>query len=68
MTTITIKEGKSLSRTVFNDFEDLIDEYYASKGMVLLHQIDENELSQASLKLIDASERKGKEDLLDFQG
>ena len=32
MTTITIKDGKPLSRKVFKTFEDLIEEYYASKG------------------------------------
>ncbi|MDA9057592.1 hypothetical protein N9K49_07090 [Flavobacteriaceae bacterium] len=68
MTTITKKEGKALSRSVFGTFEDLIEEYYASKGVVLLHQIELKDLPAASQKLIEESKKKGKKDLHDFQG
>jgi general stress protein 26 len=68
MTTITIKNGKKLSRTVFKSFEDLIDSYYASKEMVILHQIDYKDLNFKTQKDIKESKEMGKKNLIDFKG
>ena len=68
MTTITIKEGEELSRTVFQTFDDLIEEYYASKGIVMLHQVDFEDLPEVSQKAIEESRKMGKGYLLDFKG
>lgn len=68
MTTITIKDGKPLSRKVFKTFEDLIEEYYASKGVVLLHQVDFEDLPESSKKSIKESRKMGDKELFDFQG
>ena len=50
MTTIIIEDGEQLSRKVFKTFDDLIDEYFVSKGMVLFHQIDFEDLPPESQK------------------
>ncbi|MGB0880902.1 MAG: hypothetical protein ACPGTO_10085 [Polaribacter sp.] len=68
MTTITIKDGKKLSKSVFQTFEDLIETYYASKNTVMLHQIDFEDLPVASQKAIEESKKNGVSNLLDFQG
>ena len=68
MTTITIKDGEQLSRTVFQTFDDLIEEYYASKGIVMLHQIDFEDLPEGSQKAVEESRKMGKDNLLDFKG
>ncbi len=68
MTTITIENGKKLSRSVFDTFEDLIDEYYESKGMILLRQIDMESLTESQQQSIIDSQKKGGTDLENFQG
>ena len=68
MTTITIKNGEKLSKSVFQTFEDLIEAYYASKNTVVLHQIDFEDLPVVSQKAIEESKKNGLNDLLDFQG
>ncbi len=68
MTTITIENGEKLSRTVFKTFDDLIEEYYASKDIVLLHQINFEDLVEESQEAIEKSRKMGKSNLLDFKG
>lgn len=68
MTTITIKNGQPLSRNVFRTFEELIEEYYASQGIVMMHQADFDNLPATSQKSIEDSQKKGLDDLYDFQG
>ncbi|MCF6268111.1 MAG: hypothetical protein L3J41_00170 [Melioribacteraceae bacterium] len=68
MTTITIKEEKKLSKTVFQTFEDLIEEYYASENIVVLHEINFDDLPLSSQKAVEKSKKMGKDDLIDFRG
>ena len=68
MTTITIENGEKLSRSVFKTFDDLIEEYYANKGIVILHQINFDELSSSSQKAIEESKKMGRNNLIDFKG
>ena len=68
MTTITIENGEQLSRSVFKTFDDLIEEYYANKGIVILHQINFDELSVHSQKAIEESKKRGNNNLVDFKG
>lgn len=69
MTVITIKDGsKKLSRSVFKTFEDLIDEYYASQDIVILHQVNFEDLPDSSKKLIEESKKQGTQGLVNFQG
>ena len=68
MTTIIIEDGIQLSRSTFKTFEDFIDEYYESKGMIILQQIDFDTLTSVEQKSIEDSKKKGTDDLYDFQG
>ena len=68
MTTITIKNGEKLPRTVFKTFEDLIEEYYIHKGITVLNSINYDELSSSSKKAIKESKKMGADGLVNFQG
>ena len=51
MTTITIKDGKKLSKKIFQTYDELIEEYYASKGIVVLNETELEYLSSPEKQL-----------------
>ena len=65
MTTITIKNPeKKLSHAVFDTYDDLIDEYYESKGMVLLRPVEDPE----TIERIEKHQEENKNRPPDFVG
>ncbi len=68
MTTIIIEDGEKLPQSVFKTVDDFIEEYYANKGLVILHQINFDELSLSSQEAIEESKKMGNNNLIDFKG
>lgn len=68
MTTIIIKDGKKLSKKIFQTYDELIEEYYASKGIVLLNEIEFESLSSDTREAINKSKETGREELINFKG
>ncbi len=68
MNTLTIESNEKLSRNIFKSFEDLIEEYYKSRGLIQLHRIDEANLPLDLQKKLQESEKLGENELLDFKG
>jgi hypothetical protein len=67
MTTITIQNGKKLSKTVFQTFDELMDEYYATEKCVILREVKFEDLPPSSQKSIEESEKMGINNLIDFR-
>lgn len=68
MTTITIKSGENLSRTIFNSTQDLFIFLREELTPLQLFQIDEESLSEESLLRIKKSRNNPNKKLTDFQG
>ena len=68
MTTITIKSGENLSRTIFNSTHDLFIFLREELAPLQLYQIDEESLSEESLNKIEKSRSNPNKKLTDFQG
>ena len=68
MTTITIKSGENLSRTIFNSTQDLFIFLREELTPLQLFQIDEESLSKESLDKIKKSRSNPNKKLTDFQG
>ncbi|MCD4793996.1 MAG: hypothetical protein K8R54_12230 [Bacteroidales bacterium] len=67
MMTITIKDGK-LSKTNFNSTQDLFIYLRKELTPLKLYLIDEDYLSEESLKKIEMSRNNPNKKLTDFQG
>ena len=68
MTTITIKSGENLSRTIFNSTQDLSIFLREELTPLQLFQIDEESLSEETLYKIKRSRNNPDKKLTDFQG
>jgi len=66
MTTITIKNGKNLSQSVFDTFDDFIEAYYIAQGKVVLRSLHESDLSDEELAAYQQHKADGYDDFEDI--